>query len=178
MLDSRLPTPDSRLPMKIMIRLPNWVGDAVMAEPALRELRRIFRDAHITFVARHWVAGLFEDEGLADAFIAVTDARGFIQSTRRFINDARNLNRENFDYAVLLTNSFGTALTARAARIPQVVGYATDARRALLHRVVAFEKDYQARHQIYYYLNIAAELEKKITGSSRVDFTAAQPQLR
>jgi heptosyltransferase-2 len=164
--------------MKIMIRLPNWVGDAVMAEPALRELRRIFRDAHITFVARRWVAGLFEDEGLADALITVTDARSFIQSTRRFIRDARELKREKFDCAVLLTNSFGTALTARAARIPQIVGYATDARRALLHTVTEFEKDYQAKHQIYYYLNIASELEKKITGTSRVDFTAAQPRLR
>ncbi len=178
MPDSRLPTPDSRLPLKIMIRLPNWVGDAVMAEPALRELRRIFREAHVTFVARRWVAGLFEDEELADALIAVTDARGVVQSTRRFISDTRDLKREKFDYAVLLTNSFGTALTARAARIPQVVGYATDARRALLHTVTEFEKDYQAKHQIFYYLNIAAELEKKITGISRVDFTAAQPTLR
>jgi heptosyltransferase-2 len=161
-----------------MIRLPNWVGDAVMAEPALRELRRIFREAHVTFVARRWVAGLFEDEGLADALIAVTDARGVVQSTRGFISDTRELKREKFDYAVLLTNSFGTALTARAARIPQVVGYATDARRALLHTVTEFEKDYQPKHLFFYYLNIAADLEKKITGSSRVDFTAAQPTLR
>jgi heptosyltransferase II len=161
-----------------MIRLPNWVGDAVMAEPALRELRRIFQGAHITFVARSWVAGLFEASGLADAVIPVTDTRGLIASTRQFLRQALALRQEKFDYAILLTNSFGTALTARAAGVPQVAGYATDGRRALLNTVTAFEKDYQAKHQVFYYLNIASELEKKITGSSRVDFNAAQPKLR
>jgi heptosyltransferase-2 len=55
--------------MKVMIRVPNWVGDAVMAVPALRELRRILADSHITLVARPWVAGLFDGEALANDFI-------------------------------------------------------------------------------------------------------------
>ena len=70
--------------MKVMIRVPNWVGDAVMAEPALRQLRHIFKDAHITFVARPWVAGLFEGENLHDDIIPVADAKGFTQSLKKF----------------------------------------------------------------------------------------------
>ncbi len=163
---------------KVMIRLPNWVGDAVMAEPALRALRRIFRDAHITFVARHWVAGLFEGEGLADGVIEVEDARGLFESTRHFASLKRRLKQAGFAYAVLLTNSFSTALIARVAGIPDIVGYATDGRRALLSTIIPFEANYQTRHQVFYYLNIASELEKKITGTSRVDFAQAQPRLR
>src|SRR5437868_15132848 len=111
--------------MKVMIRVPNWVGDAVMAEPALRQLRRIFKDAHITFVARPWVAGLFEGENLHDDIIPVADAKGFNQSLKKFFKENQLLKREAFDYAVLLTNSFGTAFSARDAGVRRIAGYAT-----------------------------------------------------
>src|ERR1051325_2071774 len=125
-------------PAKIMVRVPNWVGDAVMAVPALRELRRIFVDAQITLVARPWVAGLFEGEGLADDWIAVNDTRGWLQSTRQFIQTAQRLQSERFDFAVLLQNAFGAALAARLGGARQIAGYPTDGRRALLHHAIAF----------------------------------------
>jgi heptosyltransferase-2 len=164
--------------MKVMIRVPNWVGDAVMAEPALRQLRRIFNDAHITFVARPWVAGLFDGENLYDDLIPVADAGNFFQSTKRFINEARTLQRQAFDYAVLLTNSFRTAFSARAASIPQIAGYATDLRGVLLHRPIAFEKDYKAKHQVFYYLNIAIDIERSLSKDTWVDLQNPKPQLQ
>ena len=160
-----------------MIRVPNWVGDAVMAVPALRELRRIFADARITFVARPWVAGLFEGEGLADNLIPVHDTQGVVHTARNFIRAARQLRRERFDLAVLLQNAFGAALLARAAGARTIAGYPTDSRRALLDFVVPFEQNYKSAHQVRYYLNIASELERKLTGSTRVEMEAIQPQL-
>ncbi len=164
--------------MKVMIRVPNWVGDAVMAEPALRQLRRIFKDARITFVARPWVAGLFEGENLYDDLIPASDARGFLQSTNQFIKDARTLRGEKFDYGVLLTNSFGTALTARAATIGQVAGYRTDARHVLLHLSIPLDADYKTKHQVFYYLDIARKLEENLRGESQIDLLHAQPRLQ
>ena len=164
--------------MKVMIRVPNWVGDAVMAEPALRQLRRIFKDARITFVARPSLAGLFEGEDLCDDFIPATEARGFLQSTNQFIKDARALRREKFDYGVLLTNSFATAFTARAAGIAKITGYATDWRRALLHKPIPFENEHKSKHQVFYYLNIASDIERSFGTDSRVDLPNPQPQLQ
>lgn len=161
-----------------MIRVPNWVGDAVMAVPALRELRRVFGDARITLVARPWVAGLFEGEELADTLIPVHDAQGFVHTARNFIREARLLRRERFDLAVLLQNAIGAALLARAAGAKTIAGYPTDSRRSLLNFVVPFEQDRKRAHQVRYYLNIAAELEQKLTGSSRVDMETLRPQLR
>src|SRR5688572_22671398 len=155
--------------MKVMIRVPNWVGDAVMAEPALRQLRRIFNDARITFVARPWVAGLFEGENLYDEVIPAPEARGFLQSTNQFIKEARTLRGEKFDYGVLLTNSFGTALSARASGIRKVAGYRTDARHVLLHLSIPLDADYRTKHQVLYYLNMARKLEEKLSGESQVD---------
>jgi heptosyltransferase-2 len=161
-----------------MIRVPNWVGDAVMAVPALKELRRIFADSHITLLARPWVAGLFDGEGLADDLISVRDARNIPQKAKHFISDARRLRREQFDLAILLQNAFGAALLARAGRINKVAGYATDGRRALLDYVIPFEENFKALHQVRYYLNIASHLERRFAGASHVEMETSRPLLR
>jgi heptosyltransferase-2 len=164
--------------MKVMIRAPNWVGDAVMAAPALYEIRRIFDKARITLLARPWVAGLFDGEAVADDLIETQDARGLIGSTGRFLRDARRLRAERFDYAILLQNAFSAALAARAAGAQIIVGYPTDGRRLLLDEIIRFEPEYEKRHQVFYYLHIASEIEKKLAGASLVDMTEAAPRLR
>jgi heptosyltransferase II len=143
----------------------------------LRELRRIFANAELTLVARPWVAGLFEGEGLADSLISVHDARGIFQTTSNFISEARRLRREKFDLAVLFQNSFGAALLARVAGAKKIAGYGTDRRGPLLDLAVPFEPNYKTAHQVRYYLNIAAALELEATGETRVDFDRAQPRL-
>jgi heptosyltransferase II len=160
-----------------MIRVPNWVGDGVMALPALRELRRIFGDARLALIARPWVAGLFEGEGLADDMIHVETGRGPAQTASNFIRDAKRLRRERFDLAVLLQNAFGAALLARAGGAKMVAGYPTDMRRVLLTRVVAFERNYKKAHQVSHYLHIAAELERELTGETRIEAETFQPRL-
>jgi len=147
-----------------------------MALPALRELRRIFAGSHISLAARTWVQGLFEGEQLADCFISVDDARGLFGRAARLISEATTLRREGFDLAVLLTNSFGTALAARAGGIRRIAGYATDARRPLLDQVIPFESGYKTLHQVRYYLNIAAHIETATTGASSVDLQG-EPRL-
>ncbi|HSE97014.1 MAG TPA: lipopolysaccharide heptosyltransferase II, partial [Blastocatellia bacterium] len=149
----------------------------VMAVPALRELRRIFDGSRITLVARPWVAGLFEGEGLADDLIAVPDRRGLANKVVRFIGEARRLRRERFDLAVLLQNAYGAALTARAAGVKRIAGYPTDLRGPMLDYVIDFEPDHKRSHEVFYYLNVAARLEKRLKGESLVDYRNAQPSL-
>jgi heptosyltransferase-2 len=147
-----------------------------MALPALRELRRIFAGSHITLAARPWVHGLFDGEGLADGFIQIADARGFRRAPL-FLSETSRIRREKFDLAVLLTNSFGSALAARAGGAKEIAGYATDARRVLLTQVIPFEPGYKTIHQVRFYLNIAARIETRITGSSSIDFEHCEPHL-
>ena len=56
--------------MKILIRATNWVGDAIMALPALRAVRRRFHDAQITIVARPYVADIYRHQQLCDQLFA------------------------------------------------------------------------------------------------------------
>ena len=50
----------------IAIFVPNWVGDAVMATPALKALRRHFADARLIGVLKPYVAGVLEGTGWLD----------------------------------------------------------------------------------------------------------------
>ena len=50
----------------ILIRGPNWVGDSVLAIPAMKAVREHFRNARITLFVRPWVAGLFTSARFVD----------------------------------------------------------------------------------------------------------------
>ena len=162
---------------RVLIRAPNWVGDVVMALPALRELRRIFSASHITIAGKPWVLGLFEGEALADEVVALSDTTGPLKRISALLEEGRRFRQERFDVAVLLTNSFGTALAARLGGAGKIVGYSTDARRMLINRVIPFEPGYKTLHQTRYYLNIAAHVANDSAGKNSVNFDQAEPRL-
>src|SRR5205807_2922857 len=77
---------------RIVVRAPTWVGDAVMSIPALRELRRLLPDAHISIVARPGTADIFIDADFIDQVII---------SQPGFFASIRQLREGEFDLAVL-----------------------------------------------------------------------------
>ena len=139
---------------RIVVRGANWVGDAVMTIPALRELRRLFPQAHITLATRAWAKGLFADVEFIDA-LQVHEGSGL----RSVVKQVRQWRQGNFDLAVLLPNSLETALVASLARVPLRIGYATDGRQSLLTHPLEVPEWRASKHEVYYYLKIVAELE-------------------
>ena len=61
--------------MIVLIHAPNWLGDAVMALPAIRDVRRHFSGASLTIAARPSVAPLFRAVPGIDR-VAVLDSHG------------------------------------------------------------------------------------------------------
>jgi heptosyltransferase-2 len=55
--------------MKILVRAANWLGDAVITIPALREIRRAHPSAEIVILARPWVADLYGSEDFCDRLL-------------------------------------------------------------------------------------------------------------
>src|SRR5258705_2147406 len=139
---------------RIVVRGTNWVGDAVMTIPALRQLRRLFPDAHITLATRAWAQGLFAESDFLDD-LQVHEGSGL----RSVVQQVRQWRKRNFDLAVLLPNSLETALVASLARVPLRIGYATDGRQALLTHPLALPEWRESKHEGFYYLKIVAELE-------------------
>lgn len=139
---------------RIVVRGTNWVGDAVMTIPALRQLRRLFPDAHITLATRAWAEGLFADSDFLDD-LQVHEGSGL----RSVVQQVGQWRKRNFDLAILLPNSLETALVASLARVPLRIGYATDGRQALLTHPLALPEWRETKHEVFYYLKIVAELE-------------------
>jgi len=132
----------------ILVWLPSPLGDAVLATPALRMLRAAVTDRPITFVARPTVRALLSPERFNDAWVDLRGRGLPIDTIRR--SDCRE--------AILLKNSFGSALAVFAAGVPRRVGYARDARRWLLTDRVAVPRDHRGRPRpepmIDYYLRL------------------------
>jgi len=126
-----------------------------MCIPALRALRRRFPDSHIAVHARPWVAELYAREKYIDRVLVCPPARkGF-----RFLLDrwqaARQLRREEFDCAILLPNSFESALLVWLARIPRRAGYSRDGRGLLLtDRIAPPGPGEIPKHERFYYLEL------------------------
>jgi heptosyltransferase-2 len=139
---------------RIVVRGTNWVGDAMMTLPALRELRRLFPEAHITLATRSWAKGLFIDADFLDE-LQVHEGRG----VRSFFQQVSSWRKGRFDLAILFTNSFASALIAALAGIPLRTGYAADGRIRLLTHAIDLPEWRSTKHEIFYYLRIVAELE-------------------
>lgn len=119
-------------PRRILVSVPNWVGDVVMATAALAAIRRRFPSAKITLLQRRYVDPVLMDSNIADEVIHWPQAErapGMPRTTLELIGELRH---QRFDLALLLTNSFRSAMVAYLSRIPRRVGFARDGRSWLL----------------------------------------------
>jgi heptosyltransferase II len=140
--------------MKILIRATNWIGDAVMALPALRAARAKFPEAHITVVARPYVADIYKDQNVCDDLIA-HEPKGRHRGWRGRELLAKELRARQFDTALLLQNAFSAAWLAWRAGIPQRIGYARDGRSLLLTKAIPVPKRGEIpAHEKFYYLEL------------------------
>jgi heptosyltransferase-2 len=133
-----------------------------MAIPALRQLRRVFPEAEITLHTRSWAEGIFRDADFIDKILTFDKTSSKIKDA---LGQARVLRERNFDVVVLLPNSFESALVAKLAGIPKRVGYAKDGRSFLLSAAVPVPDWKNKRHEVFYYLNLVAALEKEVLRS-------------
>lgn len=113
--------------MRLLIVMPSWVGDAVMATPALRLLRSRLPGIFIGGLVRPGIDDLLAGTDFFDE-LHVERSSGVFGP--KFI--AAKLRPRRYDTALLLTNSFSTALIARIAGIRSRIGYDRDARGLLL----------------------------------------------
>ena len=111
----------------LLIVCPSWVGDTVMSTPVLRAARQRLPDATIVAAGRPGIGAVLAGAPWIDRFVAV-DMSGFAGPVRA----ARALAGMGVEAALLLPNSFRSALAVRLARIPVRVGYARDGRGLLL----------------------------------------------
>ncbi len=140
--------------MKILIRATNWVGDAIMALPALRAVRKRFPDDEIAIVARPYVADIYRHQEICDQLIPY-DPKGQHSGFSGRERLASELRAQKFDVALLLQNAFDAAWLAWRAKIPERIGYARDTRSLLLTKAVPLPRHGEIpAHEKFYYLEL------------------------
>ncbi len=127
-----LPFPMSD-PQKILVVQPSWVGDAVMATPTLRAIRQLYPNAHIAYLMKRYVKQIYAGMPWADQLITYRTGKTKAKAGKgQFFELAARLRSADFDLAILLPNSFKSALICKMAGIKRVVGYERDGRGFLL----------------------------------------------
>ncbi|MGE0393235.1 MAG: lipopolysaccharide heptosyltransferase II [Vicinamibacterales bacterium] len=142
------------MPERIVVLAPNWLGDVVMAEPAVAALRRAHPAAHLAVAARASVAGVL-------AFVPGVDEVVTFPAGATTRVEAARLAAGRFDTAVLLPNSFRSAWVARRAGIRRRAGFRGDGRSWLLTDAVerpTASRPAVAVRQIDYYLALTTAL--------------------
>lgn len=117
----------------ILVRLPNWLGDLVMATPGLRALRAGFPRARIHFHVGRELAPLLEGAPWFDELHCFEKRPRWNEIWRegRAVGSGRS-----FDLGLCLPDSYSSALLMRAAGVACIVGYGRGGRGSLLHRRV------------------------------------------
>jgi heptosyltransferase II len=140
--------------MKLLIRATNWVGDAIMALPALQAVRAGFPEAVISILALPYVADIYRGQGVADELIEY-DRKREHAGIRGGAKLAAALKAKQFDQALLLQNAFDAAWIAWRARIPERIGYDRDARGFLLTKAIRVPRAGEIpAHEKFYYLEL------------------------
>lgn len=144
-------------PQRILVRAPNWIGDAVMCEPALRGLRSLFPAAEVAMLGKPLIAELFAGYAGLDR-VVVYDEKGAHAGLGGKWSLSGFLRRQRFDLAVLFQNAFEAAFITWLAGIPRRYGYATDGRVLFLTEPVAVPPRDNPVHQVEYYWNMLKPL--------------------
>ncbi len=123
-------------PKRVLVVMPNWVGDVTMATAALGCLRRAFPVARITVLVRSWLREVLEGSPRLDELV-LYDHRGEHAGLRGYLRMARSLRprglrHERLDRAGVLPHSFRAALTARLSGARRRIGYSRGDRGWLL----------------------------------------------
>ena len=136
--------------MKVVIRVPNWIGDSVLAYPFLESLNKNIPNAEMWIAAKPWVKDIFIPSRFIKGIIPLSPQNDIV-SLR---NSAKEIKSHNFDIGILLPNSFSAAFLFYLAKIPQRWGYQRDGRALLLTKGVLPQSRENAIHHVHYYLEL------------------------
>jgi len=135
---------------KIFVRCPNWLGDIIMAIPAIKALKQIFPEYEIWGYARIEYVNILKRVDVIKDTIAF-QKKTIFQEIKTSIPVIKNL---QFEKAFILPNSWTSALIPFLAKIPERYGYNVRGRRFFLTKAIQLPKKIKEMHQVYFYLGI------------------------
>lgn len=119
---------------KILVRAPQWLGDAVVSTAFIDRLKMREPEAQVSVLCTAALVPLFQPHPSVNEAIALPYPAGNV------FDAARKIRAAAFDEVYVLPRSFRSALEAALARIPRRIGYSGDLRRAMLTEVHPYDE--------------------------------------
>jgi lipopolysaccharide heptosyltransferase II len=136
--------------------MPNWIGDVVLAIPAIQSLRERYPNARITALVKPPSNELLSTHPAINTVITPTfTCDDGILDKMQFAID---LKKYEFDLAVVFPNSFRSAFMTRLTGAKVRLGYATEIRNFLLTDPVPTTKKSKTEYRVDYFFKILSPL--------------------
>ncbi|MBI4882204.1 MAG: lipopolysaccharide heptosyltransferase II [Planctomycetes bacterium] len=142
---------------RVLFLGPSWLGDAVMAIPTFRALRRARPEAHVTVLARGPAADLYSAVPAIDEVIVYQPAAG-LRRVAAYVGMISRLEKVRADVAIVLPRSFGSAWTAFLSCAPRRIGYSAYGRAYLLTDALRRTPELLSSHRVRYMLHLLTPL--------------------
>ncbi len=125
--------------MKILVVGPSWVGDSVMAQTLYKRIKKELPSAQIDVISPHWSLALLERMPEVCKKIVSPFSHGETKLLERY-RLGQGLKKENYDRAIVLTNSLKSSLIPYFARIAVRTGWLGEFRYGLINDIRSSKK--------------------------------------
>ncbi len=149
---------------RIIIRMPNWIGDLVMATPILADLRKTFPNAHITAMCKAPNSQLLQHDPNIDELFSFHKVSGF-GSRRQKREIIQKIRDGKYDLGILLTNSFSSAWWFWQGNVKRRLGYRGQWRQLLLTDAIPLPKKLTNQHLVVSYKMLLEPLQIPLSDS-------------
>ncbi len=149
---------------KICVRMPNWLGDAVMGTPVLEDIKQAFSDASLTVLCHSAIKVLLEASPHIDDFIVFANNKKRDRHEKKRIYD--ELKRRAFDTGILLTRSFSSAWWFFRGNVKQRIGFRDHCRAPLLTDALKVPPNEEYEHQVITYKRLLEPLGIAISSTN------------
>ncbi|MDB2613750.1 lipopolysaccharide heptosyltransferase II [Chlamydiales bacterium] len=143
--------------MQIIIRMPNWFGDAVMGSTMIEDIKRAYPNAKITLMCQGMIGELFMADPNIEEIYRFKKVSGWIHQGehRKVINP---IIKGEFDTGLLLTGSFSSACWFFRGKVKKIIGFNVHYRRLFLTNPVPFPKEREKQHHVDTYRDLLIPL--------------------
>jgi lipopolysaccharide heptosyltransferase II len=151
-------------PKNIIVRMPNWIGDLVMATPVLTDLRTAFPKSSITAMCQTPLGELLKEDKDIDELFSFGKV-GIFRRRQERRNIVDKLRIGHFDLGILMTNSFSSAWIFWNGKIKRRIGFKNEGRSILLTDPLSFPEAIEKQHLVVTYKELLSPLDIPISDS-------------
>jgi heptosyltransferase-2 len=144
-------------PKNIVVKMPNWIGDAVMATPILQDLRSRYLFARITALCLPAIAQLLKNDPNLTEILSYQKPSGWIRRAEH-TDIIEPLKKGEYDLGILLTNSFSSAWWFWRGNVKERIGFSTHLRSLLLTQPVTLPANEEKQHLVKTYKKLLEPL--------------------